>query len=83
MDTPSEILTVSGPPTVGVQEELPYFEPVFSETGPPVDENVSAEELPHFEPITNNTGPSVDDEDFHEDFPGFIPFASDSEPPKM
>ncbi len=54
---------VYGPFTLGVSKELPYFEPVFSETGPSVDENVPVEELPHFEPITNNTGPPVDDED--------------------
>ncbi len=80
---PSDILSGDRPPSIGVSEELPYFEPVFSETGPPVDENVLVKELPHFEPITNNTGPPVDDEDFHEDFPGFIPFESDSGPPGM
>ena len=56
-------------PSTGVSEELPYFEPVFSETVPPVDENVLVEELPHFEPIINNTDPQVDDEGSHEDLP--------------
>ena len=40
---PSEILTRDRPPAIGVSKELPYFEPVYSETGPPVDENVSVE----------------------------------------
>ncbi len=53
----SEILSGNRPPSIGVSEELPYFEPVFSETGPPVDENVLVKELPHFDPITNSTGP--------------------------
>ena len=70
---PSEMLSEDVPPSIGVSEELPYFEPVYSETGPPVDENVSVKELPHFEPITNNTGPQVDDGGFHEDLPEFKP----------
>ena len=65
----SEIMSGDVPPST----ELPYFEPVFSETGPLVDENVLVKELPHFEPITNNTGPPVDDEDLHEDLPEFEP----------
>ncbi len=73
---PSEMLSGDVSPSIGVSEELPYFEPVFSETGPPVDENVHVEELPHFEPITNNTGPPVDDEDSHEDMPEFEPSIS-------
>ncbi len=63
--------TESAPSEILTGEKLPYFEPVFSETGPPVDENVPVEELPHFEPITNNTGPQVDDEGSHEDLPEF------------
>ena len=31
---PSEMLSGNVPPSIGVSEELPYFEPVFSETGP-------------------------------------------------
>ncbi len=73
---PSEMLGGDVPPSIGVSEELPYFEPVFSETGPSVDENVLVEELPHFEPITYNTGPQVDDEGFHEDLPEFEPSIS-------
>ena len=75
--------TVEGPPTIGVSEEFPFFEPVFSETGPPVDENVPVEELPPFEPVTNSTGPPADPEGLHEDFPGFIPIVNDSGPPGM
>jgi hypothetical protein len=73
---PSEMLSGDAPPSIGVSEELPYFEPVFSETGPLVGENVSVKELPHFEPITNNTGPLVDDEGSHEDMPEFEPSIS-------
>ena len=80
--TSSEILIGDVLPSIGVSEELPYFEPVFSETGPPVDENVPVEELPHFEPITNNTGPPVDDEDFHEDMPEFMPSVSYMDSPE-
>lgn len=83
VNTPSEILTVSGSPTVGVQEELPYFEPVFSVTGPPVDENAPVEELPRFEPITNSTGPPVNSEVFFKDLPKSEPFESDSGPSGM
>ncbi len=54
---PSEILSGDRPPSIGVSEDFPHFEPVFSETGPPVDENVLVKELPHFDPITNSTGP--------------------------
>ncbi len=79
---PSEMLSEDVPPSIGVSEELSYFEPVFSETGPPVDENVLVEELPHFEPITNNTGPPVDDEGPHEDLPEFEPFVSYMGPPE-
>jgi hypothetical protein len=70
------MLSGDAPPSIGVSEELPYFEPVFSETGPLVGENVSVKELPHFEPITNNTGPLVDDEGSHEDMPEFEPSIS-------
>ncbi len=81
--TLSEILDENGPLFTGVSTELSFFEPVFSETGPPEDENVSVEELPPFEPITNNTGPPVDPEGLYEDLPEFIPFESDSGPPGM
>ena len=80
---PSEMLSEDVPPSIGVSDGLPYFEPVYSETGPPVDENVSVKVLPHFEPITNNTGPQVDDGSFHEDLPGFEPFVSYIGPPRM
>ena len=66
--------------SINVLEELPYFEPVLNETGPPVDENVHVEELPHLEPITNSTGPPVDQEEFHKDLPESEPFESDSGP---
>ena len=79
----SEMLSGDVPPSIGVSEELPYFEPVFSETGPPVDENVTVEGLPPFEPVTNSTGPPVDPEASYEDLPEFIPFESDSGPPGM
>ncbi len=81
MTTLSEILDENGPLFTGVSTELPFFEPVFSETGPPEDENVSVEELPPFEPITNNTGPPVDPEGLYEDLPEFVPFENDSGPP--
>jgi hypothetical protein len=68
--------TAGGSPAIGASEELPYFEPVFSETGPPVDENVLVEELPHFEPVFSETGPPVDDEGSYEDLPKFEPFIS-------
>ncbi len=73
---PSEILSGSRTPSIGVSEELPYFEPVFSETGPSVDGNVLVEEFPRFEPITNNTGPQVGDKGSHEDLPEFEPSIS-------
>jgi type II secretory pathway component PulC len=79
--TPSEVLSGNEPPTIGVSEELPFFEPVFSETGPPVDENIHVEELPPFEPITNSTDPPVDPEGLYEDLPEFVPFENDSGPP--
>jgi hypothetical protein len=79
---PSEILSGDVPPSIGVSGELPYFEPVFSETGPPVDENMHVVELPHFEPITNNTGPPVDDKGSNEDLPEFEPSISDMGPPE-
>jgi hypothetical protein len=72
----SEMLSGDVPPSIGVSEELPYFEPVFSETGPPVDENVLVEELPHFEPVFSETGPPVDDEGSYEDLPEFEPSIS-------
>ncbi|GAX60862.1 glutamate synthase domain 2 [Candidatus Scalindua japonica] len=78
----SELLSGDVPPSIGVSKDLPYFEPVFSMTGPPVDENIAVEELPYFEPITNNTGPSFDDEEIYEDLPGFEPFVSYAELPE-
>ncbi len=77
----SETHTENGPLFTGVSEELPFFEPVFSETGPPVDENIHVEELPPFEPITNSTGPPVDPEGLYEGLQEFIPFENDSGPP--
>ncbi len=80
---PSEMLSADSPASTSIPKELPYFEPVFSETGPPVDENIHVEELPHFDPITNNTGPQVDDEGTHENLPEFEPFESDIGPSGM
>jgi type II secretory pathway component PulC len=77
----SETHTENGPLFTGVSEELPFFEPVFSETGPPVDENIHVKELPPFEPITNSTDPPVDPEGLYEDLPEFVPFENDSGPP--
>lgn len=78
-DTPlTEILFGDGPPTIGVSAELPFFEPAFSETGPPVDENAPVEVFPLFEPITNNTGPSINTEGLYEDLLEFTPFISDT-----
>jgi len=77
----SEILSGDRPPSTGVSEELSYFEPVFSETGPPVDENVHVEELPRFEPITNNTGPPVDENMHVEELPHFDPITNSTGPP--
>ncbi len=69
-------------PSIGASEGLPHFEPVFSETGPPVtDENEAVKELPHFEPVTNSTGPPVDPEVEYKDLPEFEPIESDSGPP--
>jgi hypothetical protein len=79
---PSEMLGGDVPPSIGVSEELPYFEPVYSDTGPPVDENVPVEELQHFEPVFSDTGPPVDDENLHEDLPEFEPFVSYMNPPE-
>ena len=78
----SEMLSGDVPPSIGVSKQLPYFEPVFSETGPPVDENVLVKELPHFEPITNTTGLPVDDEGLHEDLPEFESSISYMGPPE-
>ena len=78
----SEMLRGNVPPSTGVSEKLTYFEPVFSKTGPPVDENVPVEDLPRFEPITNSTGPLVDDEGSREDLPEFEPFVSYMGPPE-
>ncbi|MHC4269919.1 MAG: hypothetical protein ACYSTS_15830 [Planctomycetota bacterium] len=80
---PSEVLSGDGLPSISLSEELPYFEPVLSESGPPVDENVDVEELPPFEPVTNSTGPPADSEDLYEDLPEFIPFESGSGPSGM
>ena len=77
----SEVLSGDRTPLTGVTKELPYFEPVFSETGPPVDENVLVEELPHFEPITNNIGPLVDENLSVEDLPYFEPITNTIVPP--
>ena len=77
---PSEILSGDRPPSIGVSEEHPYFEPVFSETGPPVDENIHVKALPHFEPITNNTGPPVDENMHVEELPHFEPITNNTGP---
>ena len=79
----SKMLSGDVPPSIGVSEGFPHFEPVISETGPPVDENVAVKELPPFEPVTNSTGPSVDREGFYRDLPEFEPFESDSDPSGM
>ncbi len=61
-EAPSAIETGVGPPSMGASGGLPPFEPVFSETGPPVDESIPVKELPHFEPVVSETGPPVDPE---------------------
>jgi len=76
----SEMLSGDVPPSMGVSEELPYFEPVFSETGPSVDENVAVEELPPFEPVINSTGPTVDKNVLVEDLPHFEPITNNTGP---
>jgi hypothetical protein len=73
--------TAGGSPAIGALEELPYFEPVFSETGPPVDENVLVEELPHFEPVFSETGPPVDENVAVEELPHFEPVINSTGPP--
>ena len=76
----SKMLSGDVPPSIGVSEDLPYF---FSETGPPVDENVPVETLPPFGPVINSTGPPVDAEGLYEDLPEFVPFESNSGLPGM
>ena len=53
----SGMLSGDVPHSIGVSEDLPYFEPVFSETGPPVDDEGSYEDLPEFEPFISYMGP--------------------------
>lgn len=53
----SEMLSGNVPPSIGVSEELPYIEPVFSETGLPVDPEGVYEYLPEFEPFESDSGP--------------------------
>ena len=72
--------TAGGSPAIGALEELPYFEPVFSETGPPVDENVLVEELPHFEPVFSESGPPVDENVLVEELPPFEPVTNSTGP---
>ncbi len=72
--------TAGGSPAIGASEELPYFEPVFSETGPPVDENVLVEELPHFEPVFSETGPPVEEKVAVEELPHFEPVINSTGP---
>ena len=81
---PSEILAGNVPSSIGISgvpKELSNFEPVFSETGPPVDGNASVKELPRFEPITNNTGPQVDENASVEELPYFYPIINNTGPP--
>ncbi|MCR4290995.1 MAG: hypothetical protein NUV86_12140 [Candidatus Scalindua sp.] len=77
----SETHTENGSLFTCVSEELPFFEPVFNKTGPPVDENVLVEKLPPFVPITNSTGPPIDPDLLNKDLPEFVPMDSDSGPP--
>jgi hypothetical protein len=72
----------SEPPVTGEQvEELEPFEPVVSETGPPVDEGIPVDDLPPFEPITRDTGPPVDPTVEQRDFLPFEPIVSEGGPP--
>ncbi len=57
--TPPETVTEIVPFSIDKSDKFPSFEPVFSMTGPAVDEYVAVKELPYFNPITNNTGPEV------------------------
>jgi hypothetical protein len=77
----SEMLSGDGPPSIGVSKQLPYFEPVFSKTGPPVDENALVEELPYFEPVFSETGPPVDENVPVEELPPFEPVTNSTGPP--
>ncbi len=77
--TPSEVLSGNGPPTIGISEMLPPFEPIFSKTGPPIDKNVPVEELPPFEPVvTENGPPSIG---VSEELPPFEPIVIGPNPP--
>jgi type II secretory pathway component PulC len=55
---PPEKLKENGPLHTKVTVELPYFEPVFNKTGPPIDSEDFYENLPEFEPYENDSGPS-------------------------
>ncbi len=61
-------------------KDLPPFELIVSETGPPVDESIPVKDLPYFEPFANDTGPPVDPGKVYEDLPEFTPFKSERGP---
>jgi hypothetical protein len=77
----SDTYTENGPHFTGVSEDLPFFEPVFSETGPPVDANAPIEDLPFFEPVFSSTGPPVDANAPVEELPHFEPITNSVGPP--
>ena len=54
---PTEKLAENGPLYTKVSEDLPFFEPVFNKTGPPVDSEDFYENLPEFEPFESDSGP--------------------------
>jgi hypothetical protein len=80
-EAPSAIETGVGPPSMGASEGLPPFEPVFSETGPPVDKSIPVKELSHFEPVVSETGPPVDESIPTKALPPFEPVFSETGPP--
>jgi hypothetical protein len=76
----TDIEAREGPPSFGLSTDLPPFEPLVSETGPP-EPDYPVMDLPPFEPITNITGPQVDPRVNYEELPEFTPFVSESGPP--
>ncbi len=63
-------------PSTTVSGKLPHFEPVLSETGPPVNESVPFEGLPNFEPVYSETGPPVDKNVSVGELPRFEPITN-------
>ncbi len=74
---PSKNRTENGPPSIGVSEMLPTFEPVVTVNGPP-SIGVS-EQLPPFKPVVTEYGPPSIGES--KELPHFEPITLGSSPP--